>query len=61
MINLFKDALRINSGALSRHHVTVVKDYHKIQTIIGDKHRLLLILINLISNAKYAMSKVTEQ
>ncbi|MDN3222045.1 DAHL domain-containing protein [Pseudomonas nunensis] len=61
VINLFEDALRMNSGALSRHHVTVVKDYHQVPTIIGDKHRLLLILINLISNAKYAMSKVTEQ
>ncbi|WP_213937991.1 DAHL domain-containing protein [Pseudomonas sp. dw_612] len=61
VINLFEDALRMNSGALSRHHVTVVKDYHDVPTIIGDKHRLLLILINLISNAKYAMSRVTEQ
>ncbi|WP_123407934.1 DAHL domain-containing protein [Pseudomonas frederiksbergensis] len=61
VINLFEDALRMNSGALSRHHVTVVKDYQPVPTIIGDKHRLLLILINLISNAKYAMSTVTEQ
>ncbi|KAA0984990.1 GHKL domain-containing protein [Pseudomonas sp. ANT_J12] len=61
VINLFEDALRMNSGALSRHHVTVIKDYQDVPTIIGDKHRLLLILINLISNAKYAMSTVTEQ
>lgn len=60
VIDLFEDALRMNSGALSRHHVTVTKDYQDAPTIIGDKHRLLLILINLISNAKYAMSMVTE-
>jgi signal transduction histidine kinase len=60
VVDLFEDALRMNSGALSRHHVTVTKDYQDAPTIIGDKHRLLLILINLISNAKYAMSKVTE-
>ena len=28
--------------------------------IMGDKHRLLLILINLISNAKYAMAGVSN-
>ncbi|UVM48464.1 sensor histidine kinase [Pseudomonas sp. B21-015] len=61
VIDLFEDALRMNSGALSRHHVTVTKDYQATPTIIGDKHRLLLILINLISNAKYAMSKVSDR
>ena len=56
--DLFEDALRMNSGALSRHHVTVIKDYQDSPLIMGDKHRLLLILINLISNAKFAMSHV---
>jgi signal transduction histidine kinase len=56
--DLFDDALRMNSGALSRHHVTVIKDYQDSPLIMGDKHRLLLVLINLISNAKFAMSHV---
>lgn len=58
--DLFEDALRMNSGALSRHHVTVVKEYQDVPAIMGDKHRLLLILINLISNAKFAMSHISE-
>ncbi|AHL34212.1 histidine kinase [Pseudomonas brassicacearum] len=58
--DLFEDALRMNSGALSRHHVTVIKDYQDVPPIMGDKHRLLLILINLISNAKFAMSHVND-
>ncbi|WLH10286.1 ATP-binding protein [Pseudomonas hefeiensis] len=57
--DLFEDALRMNSGALSRHHVTVIKDFQDVPMILGDKHRLLLILINLISNAKFAMSNVS--
>jgi signal transduction histidine kinase len=61
VVDLFEDALRMNSGALSRHHVVVTKDYQDTPVIIGDKHRLLLILINLISNAKYAMSKVSDR
>ncbi|AJO79436.1 MULTISPECIES: DAHL domain-containing protein [Pseudomonas] len=58
---LLEDALRMNSGALTRHHVTVLKEYADVPRIMGDKHRLLLILINLISNAKYAMSDLTNQ
>ncbi|QLG95026.1 GHKL domain-containing protein [Pseudomonas yamanorum] len=58
---LIEDALRMNSGALSRHHVTVVKDYHDVPQIMADKHRLLLILVNLISNAKYAMSNLCDR
>lgn len=58
---LLEDALRMNSGALTRHHVTVLKEYADVPRIMGDKHRLLLILINLISNAKYAMSDLTDQ
>ncbi|AIS12363.1 hypothetical protein TRE132_40950 [Pseudomonas chlororaphis subsp. aurantiaca] len=58
---LLEDALRMNSGALTRHHVTVLKDYADVPRIMGDKHRLLLILINLISNAKYAMSDLSNQ
>ncbi|RON43035.1 DAHL domain-containing protein [Pseudomonas frederiksbergensis] len=58
---LLEDALRMNSGALTRHHVTVVKEYSEVPRVMGDKHRLLLILINLISNAKYAMSDLSDR
>jgi len=58
---LLEDALRMNAGALTRHHVTVVKDYAEVPQVMGDKHRLLLILINLISNAKYAMSDLSNR
>jgi len=57
---LLEDAMRMNSGALTRHHVTVIKEYGNLPRIMGDKHRLLLILINLISNAKYAMAGVSN-
>ncbi|MBV4456874.1 GHKL domain-containing protein [Pseudomonas sp. COR58] len=58
---LLDDALRMNAGALNRHHVTVVKAYAEVPQIMGDRHRLLLILINLISNAKYAMADLSNR
>ena len=58
---LMEDALRMNAGALSRHNVTVVKHYAQVPEILADKHRLLLIMVNLISNAKYAMSNLSDR
>ncbi|WP_017902479.1 DAHL domain-containing protein [Pseudomonas asplenii] len=59
--DLLEDALRMNSGALTRHNVVVVRDYGDVPRIMGDRHRMLLILINLISNAKQAMSSLTDR
>jgi len=59
--DLLEDALRMNSGALSRHNVTVIREYDDVPRVMADKHRLLLILINLISNAKQAMANLTDR
>ncbi len=56
--DLIEDALRINAGALARHEVAVVKDLADVPMVALDRHRVLQILINLISNAKYAMDDV---
>ncbi|RBH56325.1 MULTISPECIES: DAHL domain-containing protein [Pseudomonas] len=59
--DLLEDALRMNSGALSRHNVTVIREYEDVPRVMADKHRLLLILINLISNAKQAMANLADR
>ncbi|HUE90982.1 DAHL domain-containing protein [Pseudomonas sp.] len=58
--DLLEDALCMHAGALVRHQVQVVKAYAEVPVLLLDKHRLLLILINLISNAKYAMSGLDD-
>ncbi|MDY7229405.1 ATP-binding protein [Hyalangium rubrum] len=52
---LVEDALRINSAALSRHQVRVERSLESVPSVLTDKHKVLMILINLISNAKYAL------
>jgi signal transduction histidine kinase len=59
--DLFEDALRMNAGALSRHRVGVTCHAEDIPPLLLDKHRLLQILVNLISNAKNAMDGVTNR
>jgi PAS domain S-box-containing protein len=53
--DLVEDALRLNSGAMERHHVTVLREYSEVPPILVDKHKVLQILVNLIRNAKYAL------
>lgn len=52
---LLEDALRLHRSALARHGVKVVKEFAALPTLQLDRHRLLLILINLIGNAKHAL------
>jgi DNA-binding LacI/PurR family transcriptional regulator/signal transduction histidine kinase len=52
--DLVEDALQLNSAALVRHGVEVVKDFTENCFISVDRHKVLQILVNLIHNAKYA-------
>ena len=51
---LVEDALRIHSGAYVRHGLAVAREFEPVPTISVDKHKVLQILVNLFSNAKYA-------
>jgi signal transduction histidine kinase len=54
---LVEDALRINSAALLRHQVKEERHLASLPPVLTDKHKVLMILVNLISNAKYAMDE----
>jgi PAS domain S-box-containing protein len=54
-VSLVEDALRMNSAALARHDVHVVREFSDTRKVLVDRHKVLQILINLITNAKYAL------
>ncbi|MEK6677191.1 MAG: ATP-binding protein [Planctomycetota bacterium] len=58
LAELVDTALRLNSAAMERHKVRVVREYEKDALVLVDKHKVLQILVNLISNAKYAVESV---
>jgi PAS domain S-box-containing protein len=60
LASLLEDALRMNAGALARHDVKVVREYTVLPPICTDKHKVLQILVNLVSNAKYACDDSTQ-
>ena len=51
---LLEDALRMNSSALDRHEVKVVRDFQAVPPVIAERGKVLQILVNLIRNSKYA-------
>ncbi|MFE8598915.1 sensor histidine kinase [Archangium violaceum] len=53
---LIEDALRINGAALGRHGVSLERHIAPLPRLMVDKHKLLQIILNLISNAKYALN-----
>jgi C4-dicarboxylate-specific signal transduction histidine kinase len=57
VVDLLEDSLRMNTGALARHRVDVVRDFEGQPLVNIDKHKVLQILVNLVRNAKYACSE----
>ncbi|WNG31962.1 HAMP domain-containing protein [Cystobacter fuscus] len=55
---LVEDALRINSAGLTRHQVKVARNLASLPPVLTDKHKTLMILVNLVSNARYALDTV---
>ncbi|WP_339532185.1 ATP-binding protein [Pseudomonas mucidolens] len=58
---LIDDALRMSAGSLARQEVTVVKVVADLPLLALDRHRVLLILVNLIRNAKQALGAVIDR
>jgi PAS domain S-box-containing protein len=56
-VTLMEDSLRMNSSALLRHDVSVVRDFQKVPAVSAERGKVLQILINLIRNAKYALDE----
>ncbi|MBU6400536.1 MAG: PAS domain S-box protein [Verrucomicrobia bacterium] len=55
--DLLEDALRINTEALERHHVRIVREFADTPPVSTERHKVLQILVNLIRNAKYALDE----
>lgn len=53
--DLVEDALRMNVQGMGRHGIKVERSYADIPLLYVDKHKVLQVMINLISNAKHSM------
>ncbi len=60
LADLMEQSLSVNSLSLQRHDVEMIRAYEDLPDISVDKHQVLQILVNLISNAKHAMKSVEK-
>jgi C4-dicarboxylate-specific signal transduction histidine kinase len=52
---LINDALRLNAGSFEPLRIEVRYEYAEVPPILVDRHKLLQILLNLLSNARHAL------
>jgi signal transduction histidine kinase len=58
---LLETALQMNTPSLNRHEVVIVREFQNIPPVSADKHKVLQILVNLITNAQQAMKDSLEK
>jgi PAS domain S-box-containing protein len=56
-VALMDDALRMNAAALTRHEVSVTREFQAVPTVLAERSKVLQVLVNLIRNAKYACAE----
>ncbi len=52
---LIEQAININEASMKRHDISIERNYEEIDPVVIEKHKLLQVLVNLISNAKNAL------
>jgi signal transduction histidine kinase len=54
---IVETALQISEGVLRNSSIEVVRSYEYIPPVLADRHQLMQIFVNLISNAKHALEE----
>ncbi len=55
VVDVLEEALQLDHSSFARHSVRIVRKYEDIPPVNLEKHQLLQILVNLISNARHAL------
>jgi PAS domain S-box-containing protein len=58
---LVEDALQMNDAAFDRHRIEIVRKFEDDSMVRVDKHKVLQILVNVLRNAKYAVSETLRE
>lgn len=54
LADVMEDAIKMQGGAYERHGINLIRDYVSTPPVAMDKHKVMQILVNFLSNAKYA-------
>jgi signal transduction histidine kinase len=59
--SLLNDAIHVNTASMRRHAVEIIREFDDVPPIMIDKHKVLQIAVNLVSNAKYACTESSHK
>jgi signal transduction histidine kinase len=54
---IIEDAINISRASLTRHGVSLVREFETVPPVVLDRHKVMPILVNLLSNAKHALDQ----
>lgn len=57
VVEIIEDAINMSSTSLSRHGVTLVREFEAVPPVVLDRHKVMPILVNLLSNATQALAQ----
>ncbi|HZS39572.1 MAG TPA: ATP-binding protein [Polyangia bacterium] len=55
LAELCDDTIKLNAASFEKHQVTVQRDYAELPPLSVDRHKLVQIVMNLLSNARHAI------
>jgi signal transduction histidine kinase len=58
LTTLMDDAIKTQDDNFDKYEVEIVREYAELPLVLTDRHKVLQILINLLSNAKHALLAV---
>jgi signal transduction histidine kinase/DNA-binding LacI/PurR family transcriptional regulator len=61
IINILEDALKMNMATLEKNNIKIIKNYDKDSIVKIQRTKLLHVLMNIIKNAKEAMTDTPEE
>ena len=56
-VDMVEEALGIDSESFRKHDIAVIREFDEAPEVVVDRHKMLQILINLITNAKHAIKE----
>ncbi|MFZ2277471.1 MAG: ATP-binding protein [Prosthecobacter sp.] len=57
VVEIIEDAINMTSTSLSRHGVSLVREFEEVPPVVVDRHKMMPILVNLLSNATQALAQ----
>ena len=57
-VPIVEEALSLNQDLFNKNSIELVKEFETVPRILGDRHKIIQILVNLLNNAKDAMSVI---